>query len=223
MVEAAGRPPEDLDQALARLEDAVLGGPRELTATDVARLAGVEPAELDTFWNALGLRLPEPGEPAFTAADVAVVSGFIGAGHEFDLSPAAGVSLVRAMGHTMERLVSWQTETIVEHLATKYGLRDAAARGLLLERLLLIDDLLAQGLVHAWRRHLAAAAARAGAVAARGARDDSDELPLARAVGLADVVGFTSARPGSAPRRWPTTCRASRRRRATSSPHMAAG
>ena len=192
MVEAAGRPPEGLDLALARLEDAVLGGPRELTAADVARLAGVEPAELATFWNALGLRLPDPDEKAFTSADVAVVSGFIGASHEYGLSPTAGVSLVRAMGHTMERLVSWQTETIVEHLATKYGLRDADARGLLLERLLLIDDLLAQGLVHAWRRHLAAAAGRASALAARGADEVSDELPLARAVGLADVVGFTT-------------------------------
>lgn len=191
MVEAAGRPPEDLDEALARLEDAVLGGPRELTAEQVARRAGVEPRELAAFWNALGLHLPAPEEPAFTAADVAVVEGFVGASHEYGLSPSAGVSLVRAMGHTMERLVSWQTETIVEHLGTKYGLGDADARALLLDRLLLIDDLLARGLVHAWRRHLAAAAERSAAVAARGA-DHADGLPLARAVGLADVVGFTT-------------------------------
>lgn len=192
MVEAARQPPEDLDRALARLQDAVLGGPRELTAAEAARLAGVEPAELATFWNALGLRLPDPDEKAFSAADVAVVGAFVGASHEYGLSPAAGVSLVRAVGHTMERLVTWQTETIVEHLATKYGLRDAAARGLLLERLLPIHDLLAQGLLLAWRRHLATAAGRSAAVAARGADDDSDELPLARAVGLADVVGFTT-------------------------------
>lgn len=192
MVEAAGQPPEDLDLALARLEDAVLGGPRELTAAEAARRAGVEPSELAAFWNALGLRLPDPDEKAFSAADVAVVSGFVGAGRQFGLSPVTGVSLVRAMGHTMERLVSWQTETIVEHLATKYELHDPDARGLLLDRLLPIHELLAQGLVHSWRRHLAAAAARAGAVAARGGEESPDELPLARAVGLADVVGFTT-------------------------------
>ncbi|MDO8106931.1 adenylate/guanylate cyclase domain-containing protein [Isoptericola sp. b441] len=192
MAEAAGRPPEDLDQALAHLQDVLLGGPRDLTLDDVARRVGAGPDEVAAFWTALGLSVPASGEAGFTATDADVVAAFLGAGHEYGLSATTGTSLVRAIGHSTERLVGWQTEALVDHLAAKYALSDPDARALLVARLPLVEGLLRRGLEHAWCRHLAAAATRAVA-AARG-RDgvDPDQLPLARAVGLADVVGFTT-------------------------------
>ena len=46
--------------------------------------------------------------------------------------------------------------------------------------------------MHGWRRHLAAVAAQIDAELGQVHRtEDSDELPLLRAVGLADIVGFT--------------------------------
>ena len=124
---------------LAELDDLLLGGPRTLTLAGVASAAGVSVREAAGFWLALGLRLPDPDEEAFTVADAAVIGGFVGAGREFGLSRDAGVSLVRAIGHSIDRLVTWQSETIVEHLATKYDLPDAQARLLLVERLPIID------------------------------------------------------------------------------------
>ncbi|MCV2393521.1 adenylate/guanylate cyclase domain-containing protein [Actinotalea sp. M2MS4P-6] len=186
----AGLPP-DLVAALAALDDALLGGPRDLTVEDVARLAHVREDEVRTFWHALGLHLPGAGEAGFTAADAEVIGAFVGASREFDLRPDAGVSLVRAMGHSVERLVAWQSETIIEHLVGRYGIRDSEARRLLLDRMLVVSGLLEKGLVHAWRRHVAAIALRTAANADLAAPDD-DELPLTRAVGLADVVGFTT-------------------------------
>jgi adenylate cyclase len=192
MVPAPGDPPEDLAAAIARLDDVLLGGPRDLTLADVAARAGVAQERVVTYWRALGLPVPAPDVPAFTASDAAVIGSFIGAREEFALSRDAGVSLVRAMGHSIERLVAWQTETIVEHLASKYELSDDQARRLFLERMPSISALLERGLVHSWHRHVAAIATRVAAVAENAAGHGSDELPLELAVGLADIAGFTT-------------------------------
>ncbi len=176
--------------ALAALSDALLGGARELTAAQVADRAGVTEAQVRAYWHALGLHLPDRDDPGFTQADADVIGRFVEAGQTYQLSDAAGISLVRAMGHSVERLVMWQTETIVEHLIARYGVRDAEARRLLVDRLFDVNALLESGLVHAWHRHLAAIAERT--VQGVDAVTDDDGLPLARAVGLADVVGFTT-------------------------------
>lgn len=182
-------------RALDVLTEGLLGGPRSLTAAEVAEAAGVREDEVWAFWNAFGLRLPARDEDAFADSDAHVIGGFINAAGRVGLTPASGVSLIRAMGHSVERMVSWQTETLVEHLVTKYGLRDAEARRMLVDRLREIHPLLEVGVVHSWRRHLAAVAARLAAEA-DDERPEGDELPLARAVGLADMVGFTARTAG---------------------------
>lgn len=182
-------------RALDVLTEGLLSGPRELTAAQVAAVAGVREDEVWAFWNAFGLRLPAPDEPAFAASDAHVIGGFITAAGRVGLTAASGVSLIRAMGHSVERMVTWQSEALVEHLVTKYGLRDADARRMLVDRLREIHPLLEIGVVHSWRRHLAAVACRLAAEA-ETPRPDGDELPLARAVGLADMVGFTARTAG---------------------------
>ncbi len=196
MVPAPEDLPEDLAAAIARLDDVLLGGPRDLTLVDVAARAGVTQEQVVTYWRALGLRVPAPDVPAFTASDAAVIGSFAGAREEFALSRDAGVSVVRAMGHSIERLVAWQTETIVEHLASRYELSDDRARRLFLERMPSISALLERGLVHSWHRHVAAIATRVAAVAENAPGRGSDELPLELAVGLADIAGFTTRTAG---------------------------
>lgn len=185
---------EQTAAAVEALEETVLGGARTLTSGDVARAAGIREDEVALFWQALGLPAVAPGERAFTPDDVAVIGAFVGAAASYEMSQDAGVSMVRAIGHSAERLVTWQTETVIEHLVHRYGLSNGDARRLLLDRLPEVSALLERGLVHAWRRHVAAIAHRVVADAATAER--SDDLPLLRATGFADVVGFTTRTAG---------------------------
>ena len=196
-METPERPP---DSTLARLEELLLGGPPSLTLPQVAEQAGVEPAQVAAFWRALGLPVPDPDVAAFTPTDALVVETVLRAGREFDLSGRTGVTLVRAIGHTTERLVTWQVESLVEHMAFRYALDDTTARILVLDRLADVVPLLELQLVHAWRRQVAAIAGRfAQTYAQAHVPKQTDDLPLARAMGFADMVSFTTRSAGLGP------------------------
>ncbi len=181
---------------LGEVEDALLGGPAHLSLDELARRAGVPRAEVRRIWNALGLLVPE-GAGGFSDDDVEIVRLVHGAEQDFEISDRTGVSLVRAIGHTTDRLVAWQVEGLVEHMRERYALDDASARLMVLDRLVSVAPLLEAQLVHGWRRQLAAAARRIDAELGQAHRtEDSDELPLRRAVGLADIVGFTALTSG---------------------------
>ena len=183
--------PAPSPSTLQVIEDNLLGGPRDLTLSDVARRAGVSTADVKRLWSALGL-VVEDG-PAFTTTDADIVRRVHEAGRDFEISDRTGVSLVRAVGHTMDRLVSWQVEGLVEHMRERYRLDDTTARLMVLDRLVTVAPLLEAQLVHGWRRHLVAVVGRIDSEIGQAHRvDESDELPLLRAVGLADIVGFTS-------------------------------
>ncbi|NTW38412.1 MAG: adenylate/guanylate cyclase domain-containing protein [Cellulomonadaceae bacterium] len=178
---------------LDRLEDQLLGGPRTLTLAEVAEAAGVEVGDVELYWHALGLPVTPPDARIYTADDVAVIGATLRAGRDFEVSERTGVSLVRAIGHTTDRLVMWQVEALVEHMGERYGLDDTSARLMFLERLDVVAPLLERQLVHGWRRHMAATAGWfADEYALAHTPGVLDELPLARAVGFADIVGFTA-------------------------------
>ncbi|MBC7292048.1 MAG: adenylate/guanylate cyclase domain-containing protein [Actinotalea sp.] len=185
--------PGDAASTVARLEDELLGGPRTLSLADVARLSGADVEHVRLFWHALGLPTLDDESVAFTEADAEAVRLVQQAAETYDVSDRTAVSLVRSIGHTTDRLVLWQVEALTEHLVERYELDDVSARLLVLDRLGEIAPLLEQQLVHAWRRQLAALAARIAAEfgSARGRPAGDDELPLARAVGFADMVSFT--------------------------------
>lgn len=183
----------DHASTLADLEDRLLGGPRELSLVELAERAGGDVDEVRLYWHALGLPTRGDDERAYTATDADVLRELLGAAHRFQLSARTAVSLVRSVGHTTDRLVLWQVEALVEQVAERYGLDDVSARLTVLDRLADLSPVLERQLVHAWRRQLAAIARRFDEELS-GARDPGaggDELPLARAVGFADVVGFT--------------------------------
>ena len=185
--------PPDATSTVARLEEQLLGGPRTLSLADVAERAGADVEEVRLFWHALGLPTLEDGAVAYTEDDARAVGLLHRAAEAYGVSDRTAVSLVRSIGHTTDRLVLWQVEALTEHLAERHGLDDVTARLLVLDRLGEIAPLLEQQLVHAWRRQLAALAARIAAEfgTARGRPASDDELPLARAVGFADMVSFT--------------------------------
>ena len=187
-------PPATLQPStLARIEQQLLGGPRTLTLAQVAERAGAGVEDVRLFWHALGLPMTSPDTVAYTEYDAVVVTKIMAAQRENQVTTRTGVSIVRSIGHTTDRLVLWQVEALVEHLAEQYALDDTSARLVLLDRLGDIAPLLELQLVHAWRRQVVAIADRfAGEFAAAGASTESDELPLARAVGFADIVAFTT-------------------------------
>ncbi|EYR63426.1 guanylate cyclase [Actinotalea ferrariae CF5-4] len=184
----------DPTSTVARLEEQLLGGPRTLSLADVAERAGAGLEEVRLFWHALGLPTVEDEAVAYTEVDAEAVRLLRQAAASYGVSDRTAVSLVRSIGHTTDRLVLWQVEALTEHLAERHALDDVSARLLVLDRLSEIAPLLEKQLVHAWRRQLAALAARISAEfgSARGRPSgDDDELPLARAVGFADMVSFT--------------------------------
>lgn len=179
------------DSTLRRLEDQLLGGRRTLTLTQLAELAGVSERSVLGFWQALGMPVADPDAVAFTDEDARVVSMLLSAAQDSSMGRSGLLSLERSVGHHTERMATWQAEALVEHYAERYGLDDASARLVLLDRMRWVAPLLEQQMLHAWRRHMAALAARFVNEFSAARDVPTDALPLARSVGFADMVSFT--------------------------------
>jgi adenylate cyclase len=96
------------------------------------------------------------------------------------------VEIVRSLGQTASRLAQWQVDTMARVLAESDSPVDLDQ---VAEGLAGILPGLEEMLVHAWRRHLAAAIGRGLALVA-----DQPEAPVEQAqatVGFADIAGFT--------------------------------
>ncbi|HEY0118910.1 MAG TPA: adenylate/guanylate cyclase domain-containing protein [Cellulomonas sp.] len=185
---------------VAALEEALLGGPRTLTADEVGGQIAVAPERVLAYRRMFGLPTAEPGAPVFTEADAAAAAVIAELAREHDIAPTALGELVRSLGHTMDRLVLWQVEALAEDLAERYRLDHPTARLLLLDRLGSLVPELDTLLTYAFHRQLAAVAGRwdteLAEVRPRGAEG---ELPLLRAVGFADMVSFTRRTAGLGP------------------------
>lgn len=184
-----------------RLDEAILGGPREYTFPQIVERTGLEKRKIENFWRWMGLSVqPEhENEARFTASDVDALRDVDNLFETQEMDDRAQMAFVRAMGHTTERLALWQVEALVEHLARRYDLDETSARLLALDRLPDLTGVLGRELEHAWRRQLAALTGRM-AIEFAGAREDADhdahQLPLPRAVGFADIVSFTKRTAG---------------------------
>ncbi len=174
----------------------MLGGPRVLSLRQLAVRLGVAEERLAAFWQPFGL--PEdPDDVLFTEHDAEIVGRLLAVSDENVLGPAAASSLVRSAAHLTDRLAIWQLEALVDHVAERYSLDDVSARIVLLDRLADVVPLLEDQLVHSWRRQLLGhAALMATQVTTSGRATASPRLPLARAVGFADIVSFTARTAG---------------------------
>ena len=183
---------------LAELDDALLGGPRTLTLRDLAARIDMPLDFVRLYWQTLGLPHPEADDVVFTEQDAAALERVSAMVRDNGLALRTASSLTRALGHTADRLALWQVEALVEDMAARYGIDDTSARLLVLDRLADLAPLLEDQLVHAWRRQLAAIAGRLAADYGeqRTSGFDPDGLPLARAVGFADMVSFTRRTAG---------------------------
>ena len=124
--------------------------------------------------------------PAFTATDVESLCLLTGWVSDGILDEATTIEVVRSLGQTASRLADWQVDTMARVLSESATPIDLAAVG---EGMAGIMPGLESLLVHAWRRHLAAAIGRGLAFVA----DDPEGVsePTLATVGFADIAGFT--------------------------------
>jgi adenylate cyclase len=171
------RTTDDLDALL-------LGGPRRLTRDDVAERSGVPLERARRYWQALGFADTQ-GTAAFTDADVEALRRVAALVDDGVISDDMAVALLRALGHSVGRLASWQVDLVLDQLAGGSGRRSglsvdeayATAERLLPE--------LAPLLLHVWRLQLAASVDRV-------VNDEETLVDAAHlTVGFADLVGFT--------------------------------
>ncbi|GAA2244537.1 adenylate/guanylate cyclase domain-containing protein [Rarobacter faecitabidus] len=188
----------ELSQASARriasrLDQEILGEQRVLTASELAESAGVDERFVRDYWQSLGLPIAGENRVAFTNADADAVREIAEAAREQGWDEATVRTLVRSVGHTMDRIALWQLEALVDNVARMEGLTDVAARFKVMHNLPDLLPVLESQLTHAWRRQLAVWAGRY--VIEFAGQDSStnldSELPLPRAVGFIDIVQFT--------------------------------
>src|SRR6195952_1000349 len=174
------------------LEETFLGEPAELTRDDVVARADVPLERSRMLWRAVGCPDSQPGEPAFTQADVEALR--LAARLEEDQFVGDGVAdlLARVMGQTMNRLAETLMEMLTDVVAEDEELGPLASQdpgeggqgaGRRTDHLLPDLEWL---LTYAWRRHLLAASQRA----LGGATTDLPDEPVA--VGFCDIVGYTT-------------------------------
>ncbi|MFI8855012.1 adenylate/guanylate cyclase domain-containing protein [Streptomyces sp. NPDC053499] len=184
--EGPGGDPEDdePDPSALRIEELILGSPRQYTPFQAARAAGVSMELASRFWRAMGFA--DVGQArALTEADVLALrrlSGLVEAGL---LSESMAVQVARSTGQTTARLADWQIDSFL------MGLTEPPEPGMTrnevtfpLVQLLLPE--LEEFLVYVWRRQLAAATGRVVQ-----AQDDDEMVNRRQAIGFADLVGFT--------------------------------
>lgn len=174
-----------LREELAQL---IRGDAGSLTSADVAEKAGSDLATVERFWRSLGF--PDAGdEVAYSDTDVEVVEIIVGAMRSGLLHEDTVMRLARALGHTMARLADWQVTTIVDQIGADVLEGRAESRlasAVELARAAVPD--FEQVMLYAWRRQLAAAAARVEALGAV----DAELLSTSMTVGFADLSRFTA-------------------------------
>ncbi|MBT2587359.1 adenylate/guanylate cyclase domain-containing protein [Arthrobacter sp. ISL-95] len=187
--------------AIKALEAKLLGGERKLRRREVAAGAGVSILSARKIWRALGFPNFGDEDVAFTERDQAALSSILDLVRAGLLTEEAAISVTRSIGQMTDRMVVWQIEALVEDMVSEQGIPDAVARKQLVGQLPALVESLEEILVYSYRRQLNAGVQRlavraeAGLQASEEGREgdeDDSPLPLARAVGFADLVSYTS-------------------------------
>lgn len=171
-----------------QLVDIILAEQLHYTNEETAERGGLTIDQATRLWRNLGF--PDPGdELAFGDADVSAVAIVATAMEHEILDEETVFRLTRALGQTMSRLADWEVTILVDQLEAdiergKSTSRASAALELAQSAVPGFERLM----VHVWRRHLAAAAAR---LTALGQKDQA-LLSTDMTVGFADMTRFTA-------------------------------
>lgn len=172
----------------------LLGSGPVYTITQVAKQIGITIGDVRSYWRSMGFPDVPLTEVHFTDADVEAIREMARAVLDDKVTFPTSQNLVRAQGHSMDRLVLWQVEALVEEISERFHLDDVSARLVVLDRFLDMKPLLESQLIYTWRRQLAALLGRIDQQFSKttGLSTSEEQLPLERAVGFMDMVGYTS-------------------------------
>lgn len=193
--------PDAVRDTVASLERRLIGGQREFRRREVASEAGVSLHSARKLWRAIGFPELSDDEVFFTQADKEALGTMVGMVREGKLTEETAISLMRSVGQMTDRMVVWQIEALVEDKISSQGMTDPQARREVVQMLNSIVEPLEQVMAYSYRRQLNSALQRlavrveAGLAASDHLRDGTEDdapLPLARAVGFADMVSYTS-------------------------------
>lgn len=177
----------------------LLGGEPSLSTAEVAQRTGLAPELVRSFWRSLGFADVDDDVPHLTEGDVGLLETMVDLVGSGAVGMAAAQSLVRALGHSADRLALWQIEALVEDAATRFELDDTSARLVVLDRVAALAPALERQLVHTWRRQMVALLGRLDrevGLAHAPVLPEPDQLPLERAVGFLDMISFTERSAG---------------------------
>ncbi|WP_035780995.1 adenylate/guanylate cyclase domain-containing protein [Arthrobacter sp. H14] len=199
---AAEAKPSNPDRdAIRALEIELLGAERTLRRREIAAGAGVSLLSARKLWRAMGFPNLADDDVAFTTNDLDALNTVIGLVREDKLTEEATISIARSIGQMTDRMVVWQVEALIEDMVVQRGISDAEARKELISELPNLIEPMEKILRYAWRRQLNAGVQRLALRAESGLEssehgregdEDDAPLPLARAVGFADLVSYTS-------------------------------
>jgi len=184
--------PPDKVEPIRAYASAILGGVPKYDLNQLADLTGLTTSQIENYWLWLGIPSREPDEVAYTDGDLDSLRELSQLINKEHLDESTLQSLVRAVGHSSERLATWQTEAFVDQMVRLKELDDPAARQAVVDSFPHLIDPLSRQLDHAWRRTTVLILDRLRADMRSEKADTSEELPLLRAVGFADIVGYTS-------------------------------
>ena len=198
---AQAEDPATWTQAIRVLDEELIGGPRLLTRRDLANRLGVSLVSARKLWRALGFPNVGEHERVFTDQDVDAMSGVIDLVRRDVLNEETAISVARSIGQMTDRMVVWQIEALVEDKISSQRFSDPEARREVVKLIPQVMETMEEVLTYSYRRQLNAALQRltvrvqAGLDASEAGRDGTEDdapLPLARAVGFADMVSYTS-------------------------------
>ena len=192
---------ETWTQAIKVLDEELIGGPRYLTPRALAKELGVSVVSARKIWRAMGFPNIKADEKMFTEQDVAAMATIVELVREDVLNEETAISVARSIGQMTDRMVVWQIEALVEDKMNAEQLSDPVARREVVRLLPSVIESLEDVVTYSYRRQLNSALQRltvrveAGLVASEEGRDGTEDdapLPLARAVGFADMVSYTA-------------------------------
>lgn len=164
-----------------KLEAALLGAPCTLTRDEVTRRAGVEPAEAQAIWAAMGFAEVPADERAFTERDADALATAAALRQSGVVDNDTLLVLARAMGQGLARLAEAQVDVFRSQAGGMSAEQAAAAA---LDGAVDVLPGLERLVVLVWRRQFAAATERSLTALVD---DGHPEL----AVGFVDLVGYT--------------------------------
>lgn len=193
-------PDEDTQTSSQIVEDYVeklLEGEASYTVAEASDMCGLSSEEVLRFWRALGFpRIDDvDNERLFTSGDVAAMREHAKMLAHSDKNIALNREtiqmLIRAQAQSMDRLVFWQQEALMEYAETALGLDASAAREWLLDHVDKYEGFLVTQMQYAWRRHMSALLRRIELESNSLSSDMVSNYVFRRALGFIDLVSFT--------------------------------